>query len=342
MKNRIISLQGYSQLLTDLKERIQNAQTRAGLHVNRELILLYWEMGRKILSRQKKLGWGGKVINQLSLDLNHAFPNMAGFSIRNIIYMQALARAYPDEAFVQQAVAQIPWGHNVRILDYVKTAIEREWYIRATVQHGWSRDVLVHQIETNAFHRHGKAISNFDRTLPLPQSDLARQILKDPYNFDFLTLRSDAVERDLEKGLLEHLRLFLIELGVGFSFVGQQYHLDVGNQDFYIDLLFYHLKLRCYVVIDLKMSAFRPEYAGKMNFYLSVIDDRLRHPTDQSSIGIILCKSKDKVVVEYALRNIVKPLGVSAYELTESLPKKLKGNIPTTRELEKEILGRKN
>jgi predicted nuclease of restriction endonuclease-like (RecB) superfamily len=201
--------------------------------------------------------------------------------------------------------------------------------------------VLVHQIEAKAIHRHGKALSNFDQTLPKPQSDLARQILKDPYNFDFLTLGPDAIERDFEGGLLDHLRSFLLELGVGFAFVGRQYHLDVGNRDFYIDLLFYHLRLRCYVVIDLKMSGFKPEYAGKMNFYLSVIDDRLRHPTDQPSIGIILCKSKDKLVVEYSLRDMSKPLGVSAYDLSESLPKNLKGNIPTIEELEQEILKRK-
>ncbi len=340
-KERLVDSKNYSQLLADLKQRIQQAQMKAGLHVNRELVVLYWQIGREVLQRQKMQGWGTKVIDHLSFDLRRSFPHMKGFSSRNIKYMRAFAEAYPDEPIVQQAVAQLPWGHNVRILDLVKLRVEREWYVRAAIQNGWSRDVLVHQIEIKAIQRHGKALSNFSQTLPKPQSDLAHQILKDPYNFDFLTLGSDAVERDLEGGLLDHLRSFLIELGVGFAFVGRQYHLDVGSRDFYIDLLFYHLKLRCYVAIDLKMSAFKPEYAGKMNFYLSVLDDRLRHPTDQPSIGMILCKSKDKLVVEYSLRDISKPMGVSAYDLRESLPKKLKGSMPTVEELEQEILKRK-
>jgi predicted nuclease of restriction endonuclease-like (RecB) superfamily len=248
--------------------------------------------------------------------------------------MRALAEAYGDERFVQQAVAQIPWGHNVRILDYVKDAAEREWYIRQTVQNGWSRDVLVHHIESNLYRRQGKAITNFDRTLPPLQSDLAHQVLKDPYTFDFLSLDREARERDFERGLIEHLRAFLLELGVGFAFVGSQVHLDVGDQDFYLDLLFYHLRLRCFVVIDLKMSEFKPEYAGKMNFYLSAVDDLLRHKDDQPSIGIILCKAKNKVIVEYALRDTRKPIGVSGYKLTGSLPKKLQGKLPTIEELE--------
>jgi predicted nuclease of restriction endonuclease-like (RecB) superfamily len=324
----------YAELLRNLKERIRAAQVRASLSVNRELVLLYWQIGRDILARQEAQGWGSKVIDRLAGDLLREFPEMKGFSSRNLKYMRALAEAYGDERFVQQAVAQIPWGHNVRILDYVKDAAEREWYIRQTVQNGWSRDVLVHHIESNLYRRQGKAITNFDRTLPPLQSDLAHQVLKDPYTFDFLSLDREARERDFERGLIEHLRAFLLELGVGFAFVGSQVHLDVGDQDFYLDLLFYHLRLRCFVVIDLKMSEFKPEYAGKMNFYLSAVDDLLRHKDDQPSIGIILCKAKNKVIVEYALRDTRKPIGVSGYKLTGSLPKKLQGKLPTIEELE--------
>jgi predicted nuclease of restriction endonuclease-like (RecB) superfamily len=237
---------------------------------------------------------------------------------------------------VQQPVAQIPWGHNVRILDRVKAAEDRIWYAKATIQHGWSRDVLVHQIESGRLHRQGKAVANFDRTLPAPQSDLARDITKDPYNFDFLTLGDDAHERDLERGLLDHLRQFLLELGVGFAFVGSQYRLAVGDQEFYIDLLFYHLKLRAYVVIDLKMRSFEPELAGKMNFYLSAVNDLLRHPDDQPSIGLVLCKTNDRIVAEYALRDVNKPIGISEYRLAD-LPDRLKGSLPTIEELEREL-----
>jgi len=251
--------------------------------------------------------------------------------------MRAFGEAWPDEAIVQQLVAQIPWGHNVRILDLVKAPEDRIWYARATIQHGWSRNVIVHQIESGRLQRQGKAVANFDRTLPAPQSDLARDITKDPYNFDFLTLGDDAHERDLERGLLDHLRQFLLELGVGFAFVGSQYRLAVGDQEFYIDLLFYHLKLRAYVVIDLKMKSFEPEFAGKMNFYLSAVNDLLRHPDDQPSIGLILCKTNDRFVAEYALRDINKPIGISEYRLAESLPEKLKGSLPTIEELESEL-----
>jgi predicted nuclease of restriction endonuclease-like (RecB) superfamily len=328
---------GYDEFLRDLKERIQQAQLRAALSVNRELVLLYWEIGRDILTRQQQQGWGAKVIDRLARDLRRAFPGVKGFSPRNLKYMRALAETYPDGQFVQQVVAQIPWGHNVRILDYVKTPEEREWYIRQTVENGWSRNVLVLQIESGLYHRQGKAITNFSRTLPSPQSDLAEQTIKNPYNFDFLTLEKEARERDLERGLLKHIRNFLLELGVGFAFVGSQYHLEVGGKDFYIDLLFYHLRLRCFIVIDLKMREFMPEDGGKINFYLSVVDDLLRYPDDQPSIGLILCKTENNVVAEYALRDLNKPIGVSAFQITESLPKELKGSLPTIEELEAEL-----
>jgi predicted nuclease of restriction endonuclease-like (RecB) superfamily len=332
-------IEGYDDFLRDLKERIRNAQVRAALAVNRELVLLYWQIGRDILARQQQQGWGAKVIDRLAADLRQAFPEMQGFSPRNLKYMRAFAEAWPDEPIVQQLVAQIPWGHNVRLLDYVKVPEQREWYVRQAIQYGWSRNILVHQIETGLYHRQGQAITNFERTLPSPQSDLAQQILKDPYNFDFLTLGPDAHERDMEHGLLEHLRAFLLEMGAGFAFVGSQYPLEIGGEDFQIDLLFYHLRLRCFVVIDLKLSDFRPEFAGKMNFYLSAVDDLLRHPDDQPTIGIVLCKTKNRVIAEYALRDMNKPIGVSQYQLLEALPEQLKGNLPTVAELEAELSG---
>ena len=262
---------------------------------------------------------------------------MKGFSPRNLKYMRAFAEAYPEAAFVQQVVAQIPWGHNVRILDYVKNPAAREWYARQTIQYGWSRNVLVNQIESGLYHRQGQALTNFARTLPAPQSELAQQLLKDPYKFDFMTLGPDAHERDLQGGLLTHLRAFLLELGVGFAFMGSQYHLEVGGQDYYLDLLFYHVHLRCFVVIDLKMEEFQPEFAGKMGFYLSAVDDLMRHPDDQPSIGIILCQGQNKVVVEYALRDLQKPIGVSGYQVTEALPEQLQGSLPTIAALEAEL-----
>ncbi len=327
----------YPAFLNELKQRIREAQLRASVSVNRELVLLYWRIGRDILVRQETERWGAKVIDRLAADLKKAFPEMKGFSPRNLKYMRAFADAWLEEEFVQQLVAQIPWGHNVRILDYVKDPLAREWYIRAVVQHGWSRNVLVHQIETALHTRSGMAVTNFERTLPPPQSDLAQQITKDPYTFDFLMLGEDAHERELERGLLAHLRSFLLELGVGFAFVASQYRLEVGESEFFIDLLFYHLKLRSYVVVELKTKAFQPEFAGKMNFYLAAVDDLLRHPDDQPSIGLIICKTKDQVVAEYALRNSTTPIGISEYKLAESLPHTLKGSLPTIEELESEL-----
>ncbi len=325
----------YENFLQSLKSRIATAQVRAALAVNRELVLLYWQIGCDILERQEKQGWGAKVVDQLSKDLCSAFPKMKSFSARNLKYMRALAETYANGGFVQQAVAQIPWGHNVRILDKAKTPEEREFYIRQTIENGWSRNVLVWQIESKLFERQGKAVTNFELTLPKPQSDLATQLLKDPYNFDFLTLHDEAVERDLENALIADIRKFLLELGVGFAFVGSQYHLEIGGQDFYIDLLFYHLKLRCFVVIDLKTGEFKPEFAGKMNFYLSAVDDLLKHEKDEPSIGLILCKSKNKLIAEYALRDLKKPIGVSEMQILRALPENLKGSLPTIEELEK-------
>jgi predicted nuclease of restriction endonuclease-like (RecB) superfamily len=340
LEQRLVELPtNYATVLAGLKDQIRSARVKAGLAVNRELVLLYWRIGRQILRQQQEEGWGSKVIDRLSLDLRREFPEMKGFSPRNLKYMRRFAEVYQDEAIVQEVLAQITWYHHITILDKVKKPDSRDFYIRGTISQGWSRNVLVHQIESGLYERQGRALVNFDRTLPAPQSELARQILKDPYNFDFLTLGKEAQERDLEAALLCHLQEFLLELGVGFAFVGSQYHLEVGDQDFFIDLLFYHLNLRCYVVIDLKISEFQPEYAGKMNFYLSAVDDILRHPQDEPSIGIVLCKGKNRVIAEYALRGINRPMGVAEYQLSKALPENLRGSLPSIEELEAELEG---
>src|SRR5271157_3591483 len=328
---------GYDAFLKDLKERIRSAQTRAALAVNRELVLLYWGIGTDILNRQTQHGWGAKVIDRLAGDMRRAFPEMSGFSPRNLKYMRAFAEAWPDEQIVQAPLAQITWYHNIALVEKLNAPAERLWYARQTIQNGWSRNVLVHQIESGLYRRQGKALTNFSRTLPVPQSELAQQLVKDPYNFEFLTLTEQARERELERALIDHLRDFLLELGVGFSFVGSQYPLEVGGQEFRLDLLFYHLRLRAFVVIEVKVTDFQPEFSGKMNFYLSAVDDLLRHPDDQPSIGMILCKSKNKVVAEYALRDIRKPVGIAEYRLTEALPKRLRGSLPTIEALEAEL-----
>jgi len=328
---------GYAELLETLKARIRQAQVRAALSVNRELVLLYWHIGKEVLQRQEREGWGTKVIDRLALDLAREFPEMKGFSPRNLKYMRAFAEAWPDEQIVQQAAAQIPWFHNVVLLEKVKDPAERFWYVQQTLQYGWSRNVLVHHIESGLYQRQGKAITNFERTLPAPQSDLARSLIKDPYVFDFLSLGPEAQERELERALLDHLRDFLLELGKGFAFVGSQYRLDVGGEEFHIDLLFYQLRLHAFVVIDLKIGEFKPEYAGKMNFYLSAVDELLRHPEDRPSIGLILCKSQNRLVAEYALRDMNKPMGVATYSLTEALPADLQEHLPSIEELQKEL-----
>ena len=378
----------YAPLLADIKARVQSARVKAGLAANRELLALYWDIGRLILVRQRREGWGAKVIDRLALDLQRAFPGQQGFSPRNLKYMRAFAEAWPDTVIVQQVdaqiaetrkpesaivqravaqlpeakesklaivqgppaqisaamspivqapLAQLPWYHHLALLDKLTSPADRLWYAGKAVEHGWSRNVLALQIEAGLHQRQGKAVTNFKTTLPPPQSDLAQGITKDPYLFDFLTLRDDANERAVEGGLMAHVEKFLLELGAGFALVGRQVHLEVGDQDFYLDLLFYHLKLRCYVVIDLKAREFTPEAAGKMNFYLSTVDDRFRQPGDQPSIGLILCRSKNRVIAEYALRDMTKPIGVAGYvtKLVDSLPKALKGAVPSVAELEK-------
>jgi len=332
-----IDPQSYATFVSDLKRKIVEARHRASLSVNRELILLYWTIGRDILARQEREGWGTKVIDRLADDLRQAFPEMTGLSSRNLKYMRSFAEAWPDGGFVQQVVALLPWGHNVRLLDAIRAPEERAWYARQAIEHGWSRNVLAHQIDSNLFARQGSALTNFSRTLPAEQSELAQQILKDPYTFDFLALGPEMLERDLERGLIEHLRLLILELGKGFAFVGSQYHLEVGGQDYYLDLLFYHLRLRCFVVIELKIEDFKPEFAGKMNFYLSAVDDQLRHPDDKPTIGIILCKGRNEVIVEYALRDSSKPMGVAQYQLSHALPPQLEEDLPTVAEFAREF-----
>jgi predicted nuclease of restriction endonuclease-like (RecB) superfamily len=327
----------YDAFLQSLKERIRTAQVKAALSVNRELVLLYWQIGHDIIERQQQQGWGAKVIDRLAQDLKRSFPEMGGFSARNLKYMRAFAAAYPDAATVQAVVSQIPWGHNVRLLDAVKDPEARLWYAQQTIEQGWSRNVLLLQIEKGLYECQGGAVTNFQRTLPKAQSDLAQSLIKDPYQFDFLTLAADAQERDLEKELIDHIRDFLLELGVGFAFVGSQYALSVGTKNYALDLLFYHLQLRCFVVIDLSMGDFEPEFSGKMNFYVTAIDETLRHPDDQPTIGIILCKSKDQTVAEYALRDVNKPIGVATHRLGRELPEAFQGNLPTAEALEQEL-----
>lgn len=327
----------YSAFLQQLKDSVRQAQVRAGLAVNKELVTLYWKIGSEILNQQKLRGWGARVIDNLATDLKLSFPDIKGFSPRNLKYMRAFAEAYPDFKIVQDGPAQITWYHNTTLLDKVKEQEQRLWYVSETLKNGWSRDVLVHQIESGLFHRQGRAVTNFENTLPKDRSELAQQVLKDPYNFDFLNLSNEILERELEQTLLDNLRDFLLELGRGFSFVGSQYHLEVGDQDFYIDLLFYHLHLRCYIVVDLKISDFEPEFAGKMAFYLSAVDDQLRHSNDQPSIGLILCKTKNSIIAEYALRNSQNPIGVSEYRLSTPLPAELQKELPAIENLQNKL-----
>lgn len=327
----------YGELLSIIRERIRTAQFQAAVAVSRELVVLYWHIGREIRTRQQTSGWGSRVVERLGADLRREFPRMPGLSRTNLTYMRAFAEAYPDEETVRQLAGQIPWGHNTALLDKTHGLEERIWYVRQVIEHGWSRNVLIHQVESRLYERCGQAVTNFDRTLPAPQSDLAAELLKDPYHFSFLGLEPGVEERELERALLAHVRDFLLELGVGFALVGSQYHLEVGGQDYYLDLLFYHIRLRCYVAVELKVGAFKPEYAGKMNFYLSALDERLRQQEDGPTIGLVLCKERNRVVAEYALRGIAKPVSVAAYRLTNDLPAQLRGSLPSPEQLESEL-----
>lgn len=327
----------YTAWLAELKTRIHTAQQRATLSVNRELVRLYWQIGRDILARQGREGWGAKVIERLAQDLRNAFPDMKGFSRANLMYMRAFAEAWPDEVIVQQTVGQLPWGHNLVLLTKLKTAEQRLAYAQRAIKHGWSRNVLGIHIERRLLEREGKAVTNFDLRLPAPGSDLARESLKDPYLFDFLGVGDEAGERAIEDAIVKHITRFLLELGAGFAFVGRQVPLEVGGDDFFIDLLFFHLKLRCYVVVELKAGAFKPEHAGQLSFYLSAVDAQMKAEHDNPTIGLLLCKKKNKVVAEYALRDSSKPIGIAEYQLIESLPAELQTSLPSIEAIERAL-----
>ena len=352
--------EGFGALLGEIKARIQSGQTRALVAVNRELVRLYWDIGRIIQRRQQGEGWGAAVIPRLSRALHNELPELKGFSERNIKRMLAFHREYPSlqASLGEQAprpaartgegskvplpvallpeslMGSIPWAHHITLMEKVKDLPSRRWYMEETLARGWSRDTLALQIQASAHARHGRGTSNFSTLLPPPQSDLTQQALKDPYIFDFLTLTHPFQERDLETQLVGHLEKFLIELGQGFAFLGRQYRLDVGHEDFYVDLLFYHVRLRAFIVIDLKKGAFKPEYAGKLNFYCSVVNDRMKHPSDGPTIGLILCQSRDRLLAEYSLSGIAQPIGISTYQLTRALPPGLRSSLPTVEEIE--------
>lgn len=353
-----ISETHYHHWINDLKLKFQQAQIKASVKVNSTLLEYYWELGADIVEKQKNTTWGSGFLRQLSADLMTEFPSVKGFSERNLKFIrqwylfycnaipkQSVSVSEAQEQKGKQAVSQldllfrVPWGHNIRIVQQAKDVQEALFYVQKTSEHNWSRDVLSMQIKSKLFEREGKAINNFDVHLPKPQSDLAKQIVKDPFNFEFLTLTQDFQEAELERGLVTHITQFLLELGQGFAYVGKQVKLSVEDDDFYLDLLFYHLKLRCYVVIELKAVAFKPEFAGKLNFYLSAVDEQIKHPTDNPTIGILLCKSKKKTIVEYALRNMETPMGVSEYQITHALPEQFKSVLPSVEEIEAELGG---
>ena len=349
MKSDLMLNKEYKTWLADIKLKVRNAQLKAAVRVNSEMLLFYWNLGAEIVVKQAGAKWGDGLIDQLSKDLIAEFPEVKGFSRSNLMYIKKWYLFYSKTgSIVQQPVgqiaqqgiaqiAQIPWGHNIAIISKCKNVKEALFYVQSTLEHNWSRDVLIHQIEGGLYKREGKAITNFSRSLPKPHSDLAQQTLKDPYMFDFMTMRKQYDERDLETALVAHVTQFLLELGAGFSFIGRQVPIKVGSQEFFIDLLFYHTKLHSYVVIELKTGTFEPGHAGQLNFYIRAVDKQLRKDGDQPTIGLLLCKTRDKLVAEYALSDIHKPMGVSEYKLTHSLPKKLKSSLPTIQEIEKEL-----
>jgi predicted nuclease of restriction endonuclease-like (RecB) superfamily len=333
----------YSAFLKDVKKRIQSAQIKAAVRVNQELLGLYWDLGEQIIEKQREAKWGDGFLEQMSRDLLTAFPEMKGFSHRNLKLMRqwvAFWNSIGQQAvaqIAQQLVSQIPWGHNQLIMNKISGCDEALFYVRKTIENNWSRAVLTHQIESGLYQRDGKAITNFEATLPAPQSDLAIQTLKDPYNFDFLMLRERHDEKELEDALTDHLTRFLLELGAGFSFMGRQFRLEVGGDEFFADLLFYHVRLHCYVVVELKTDKFKPEFAGKLNFYISAVDNLLKADGDHPTIGILICKSKNDTVVEYSLKDVHKPIGVSEYLITQHLPNALKSSLPSIEEIEAEV-----
>jgi predicted nuclease of restriction endonuclease-like (RecB) superfamily len=334
----------YAETLSAIKQRIQQERLRVVLAANSAMVLLYWDIGRMILDRQERAGWGAKVIDRLSSDLREATPEMQGLSPRNLKYMRAFAAAWPEREIVQRVVAQLPWRQNIALLERLDDEKTRLWYAQQALQHGWSQPILCLQIDGRVHQRHGKALTNFKATLPPADSDMAAQVFKDPYLFDFLGTADPRREREVEQALVDHIQRFLLELGSGFAFVGRQVQLEFASRDYYLDLLFYHLKLRCYVVIELKAVPFDPAFIGQINVYLSAVDDLLRHADDKPTIGLLLCRSKDRIVVEYALRDLKKPIGVAGWEtkIVEKLPENLKGSLPTVEELEAELSREEN
>lgn len=362
MGNNMIANTQYREWLKELKQKVRKAQLKAAVAVNHELLKFYWELGADIVEKQKDSVWGSGFLKQLSHDLMTEFPTIKGFSLANLQYVRRWYLFYvekinnsgtacstidkmPEPLCLEKLVVQlvnIPWGHNLVIISKCRALEEALFYVRQIIENNWSRNVLVQQIETRLYERKGKAVTNFINTLPAPQSDLAQQMLKDPFNFDFLTLTEDYNERELERGLIRHVTKFLIELGAGFAYMGKQVLLQVGERDFFLDLLFYHTQLHCYVVIELKTGDFEPEFAGKLNFYIKAVDEKFRQDADNDTIGILLCKNKDKLVVEYALSDINKPMGVSEYQLTQALPDNLKSSLPSIEEIEAELSGDSN
>lgn len=341
---QVILPKEYALTLAELKKRIKEAQVKAVLSANKEMLILYWSIGKIVADKQEKNGWGTNVIERLADDLQNEFTGIGGFSRTNMFRMQAFYLAYEKVAqavplFENLPFFQIPWGHNILILRKLKNEDERLWYAQMTIEHGWSRNALENWINTDLYNRQGKAITNFTRTLPESQSPGAQQALKDPYTFQFLTLHDEYIEKDIEQQLINNVQKMLLELGKGFAFVGRQYHFKVGESDFYADLLFYHFRLRCFVVVELKAQKFEPSDLGQLNFYLSIVDDQLRQPEDKPTIGLLLCKNKDNFVAEYALRDINKPIGVAGYEteIIDKLPQDLKSSLPTIDEIEAEL-----
>lgn len=340
MSQDLIKTDEYRSLIADLKSRIQAAQIKAAITVNNQLIELYWDIGRQIAEKQQASGWGDAVIEQIAQDLTRELGGLKGFSRRNLYFVRQFYGFYAGHSeFVQQLVSQIPWGHNILILQKIKDQDKALWYVQKTIENSWSRSVLDHQIASQLYERQAdkSRIDNFTERLPAPQSDLARETLKDPYVFDFLSVGEQAHERELETALVERITRFMLELGKGFAFVGRQYHLEVGGDDFYIDLLFYHLRLHCYVALELKTGPFKPEYTGKLNFYLTALDEQVKMAEDGPSIGLILCRNRNNIVAEYALRDVNKPIGISRYELSDNLPEELQASLPTIEEVETEL-----
>ena len=337
----------YKKFLVELKEKVKNSQLKAAVKVNYELLNLYWELGKKITEKQKEYSWGDSFISNLSNDLKKEFPNMKGFSVQNLknirywylFYAEYLIGLQPVSQLkkIENKIKSIPWGHNQRIMYKCKSVREAIFYVEKTIENGWSRTILEHQIDSKLYERLGSAISNFDSRLPKVQSELAKQTIKDPYNFDFLTLRDKYDERELEDALVKQITSFLLELGTGFSYIGRQVHLKVGDSDFYIDLLFYHVKLHCYVVVELKTEKFKPDFAGQLNFYVTAVNRDLKSQEDNQTIGILICKDKDNVVAEYSLANISQPIGISKYEISKLLEKEYKSSLPSIEEIEQSI-----